>query len=406
MRILVLTSRRIESRQSGYDLRVAHLCAHLPGEAHLVIAPLQPTGDPRPGLETDALFESIEELSPVMTGVMSVRRHLRLSDDHYLERTYPAAFALARSRLREIVRAREITHVVVFGGDVAELAGTLDHPHVLLDVCDSTALTARRTLTGSAHPARGLRRWKDRLALHRKSATEARFPSRFERVITISEPDARAVEGRHGVRGAVATIPNGVDESFSCLPEPGTRRGVVFWGNLAFGPNRDALWFFVHEVFLPTLRDAGVELCVVGSDAPDWLSKLAAREPRIVLTGFVDDLTTLVTRYPIMVNPMCTGSGLKNKVLEAFGLGLVVVSTPLGVEALPQLEDGTHVVCADDAAGFGSGVLTLLDDEDHRRSIRAAAHTVVHDHYRWEVVGRAWQGLFRIDQSRTGHTRS
>lgn len=400
MNFLVLTSRRIESRQSGYDLRVANLSAHLPGEAHLVVAPLQPEDTPRPGLHTEGVFASVEALPPVMVGPTSGRRHLRLSDDHFLERTWPAAFARARDRLREIVRARAITHVVVFGGQVAELAATLDVDHVLLDVCDSTVLTDRRELAASAHPARGLQWGKDRLELRRKAATETGFPSRFARVTTISDPDSRAVEGRRSAPGTVVTIPNGIDDAFlRPLAEPGTRRGVAFWGNLSFEPNREALWFFVHEVFLPTLRDAGVELCVVGASPPAWLTELAEREPLLVLTGYVEDLRPVVTRYPIMINPMRTGSGLKNKVLEAFGLGLVVVSTPRGVEALPQVEDGTHVVCATEPAALASAVLDLLADDGRRGAIRDAAHALVHEHYRWDVVGAAWQALFDEEQA-------
>lgn len=400
MTFLVLTSRRPDSRQSGYDIRVVNLCAYLPGKAHLVVAPVERLGDPGPGLPgKEGLFASTEVLSPLESSSRSAWRHLRFSDDHVLEKTYPAAFARAAARLGEIVRERGVTDVVVFGGDVAELAATLDGPRVVLDVCDSTALTTRRALAWSAQPARGLRRWKARVKLHRKRTTESRFPARFDQVVAISAPDARAVEGRHA-SAAVGVVPNGVDEAYAGpLPEPGRRHGVAFWGNLTFQPNRDALWFFVHQIWWPTLRNDGVELCIVGGGAPAWLTELASREPGITLTGWVDDLRQVVTRYPIMVNPMRSGSGLKNKVLEGFGLGLVVVSTPLGVEALPEIRVGTHVVCADDASGFATAVTDLLEDEPRRRRIRAAAHAMVQEHYRWDAVGQTWRSRFLA-----GHT--
>ncbi len=403
MKSLVLTSRPIQSRHSGYDLRVANLCAHLPGELHLVVAPLVPAADPRPGIAIDEIFDSIEELLPMLAGRLSVRRHLRLSDDHFVHRAMPAAFAAARDRLRAVVEERDITHVIAFGGELAELAATLDHPTVVLDVCDSRSLTARRALEWSAHPPTGLHRWRRRLALHRVSATEARFPERFGQVTTISEPDSRAILELHGPATNVHSVPNGVAEPFLApLPVPGARRGVAFWGNLGFGPNAEALWFFVREVYLPVLRDADVELCVVGADAPEWLTELAAREPRIVLTGFVEDLRATVSPYPIMINPMRTGSGLKNKVLEAFGLGLAVVSTPLGVEAVPAARDGVHFVAAAGPAALGSAVLDLLTDEPRRRSIRGRANALLHELYPWEVVGRSWQSLFGCDQTAIG----
>jgi len=201
-------------------------------------------------------------------------------------------------------------------------------------------------------------------------------------------------------------FPNGLDDSYiGPLPEAGDRRGVAFWGNQSFAPNCEALRFFVHEVYLPRLRDQGVELCVIGADPPSWLVELAADDPSIVLPGYVDDLRTVATRYPIMINPMRTGSGLKNKVLEAFGLGLVVVSTPLGVEAIPDASDGEHLVCAGSAAEFGATILALLGDRARRQRLRQAAHALVHERYRWETVGRRWRALLERGRPATDGQR-
>ena len=104
-----------------------------------------------------------------------------------------------------------------------------------------------------------------------------------------------------------------------------------------------------------------------------------------MLPGYVDDLRAAVGRYPIMIYPMRSGSGLKNKVLEAFGLGLVVVSTPMGVEALPLARDGVHLVSATSAPDFAAAVLGLLDDPARRERLREAAHALVGRHYRWET---------------------
>ncbi|MFC5141106.1 glycosyltransferase family 4 protein [Actinomycetospora rhizophila] len=395
MRILVLTSRRIESRQSGYDLRVANLCAHLPAEAHLVAIPLEEETDGPVGIAVDPLFASVEVITAFPPGRERARRYLRASNDHYMRLSRPARFAAARDRLREIVAEKEITHVVVFGVALAELAVTLEGVTTVLDVCDSGALTAERALSGSAHPSHGLQLWKDRLALRRKRVTEGRLPDRFDVVVTISDPDTRAIERLHGSSGVVRTIPNGVDDAFlTPLAEPGTRHGVVFWGNLGFAPNRDALWFFLNEVWEPHLRDAGVELCVVGPNAPSWLAGLAAHEPLIVLTGYVEDLRSAVAPYPVMINPMRTGSGLKNKVLEAFGMGLVVVSTRMGVEAIPEVRDGESLMTAEGPGAFADAIRTVLKDPELADELRAGAHALVEEHYRWEAVGRRWADLF------------
>jgi hypothetical protein len=238
MNVLVLTSRPIVSRPSGYDLRVANLCAHTPGALHLVIAPLgQPDGAEQT-LFTEGLWDSVDMLSPVGGSHKRPLRHLRLTNDHFLELSFPRQFAAARDRLRAIARHHQVSRVVVFGGNLAELAATLHHPQVIVDVCDSVALTARREIEYGADRPSGRRLWKARLELRRRRATEGRLPRRFRQVTTISAPDTRELETLAGRGTNVRTIPNGVDAAFlDLLPQPARRRGVAFWGNLAFGPN-------------------------------------------------------------------------------------------------------------------------------------------------------------------------
>jgi glycosyltransferase involved in cell wall biosynthesis len=213
-------------------------------------------------------------------------------------------------------------------------------------------------------------------------------------VTTISEPDRRQLLDLHGPASNLHVIRNGVpDRLLDPLGPSGSRRGVAFWGNLAFGPNCEALRFFVEQVFVPFLAAEDVELCVVGHHAPEWLVDISRREPGIVVTGFVPDLAAAVGGYPIMINPMRTGSGLKNKVLEAFGLGLAVISTRLGVDALGEVRDGEHLVLADEPADLAREVLALLGDDGRRDGLRTRAHDLVSTRYPWDRVGQDWRAL-------------
>jgi glycosyltransferase involved in cell wall biosynthesis len=85
-------------------------------------------------------------------------------------------------------------------------------------------------------------------------------------------------------------------------------------------------------------------------------------------------------------------------VLEAFALGLAVVTTPLGVEALTGVRDGVHVLEAEDGTSFGHAVLDILENERQRLGLRAAANALVREQYRWEAIGASWQALFENDR--------
>jgi glycosyltransferase involved in cell wall biosynthesis len=405
VKVLAVAYRHIESAHSGYDLRVANLCRQLPGERQLLVVPLSPRAVQLPTIDATSIFTSVRE-TPALLGPQSARRHLRLSDDNYLRRSQPAAFAAAADRIHATVREEGITHAIVFDGRLAEFAPALRGCELVLDVCDSRSLTGRRELHGAAHPLTGPARWKARFELLRSRSTESRLPDRFDCVTTISEPDRQELLDLHGPADNLHVVPNGVEEwLLAPLGPAGTRRGITFWGNLEFGPNLEAIRFFIDHVFLPFLSGRVVEFCVVGGGAPPWLVAAAKRVPGLHVTGFVPELADVVGQYPIMINPMRTGSGLKNKVLEAFGLGLAVVSTRLGVDALVEVRDGEHLVLADEPAELSRAILDLLADDTRRAGLRESAHDLLRARYPWDVVGRHWRSLLGMSDAPTYRAR-
>jgi glycosyltransferase involved in cell wall biosynthesis len=167
---------------------------------------------------------------------------------------------------------------------------------------------------------------------------------------------------------------------------------VAFWGNLDFAPNRAAVEYFCTEVFLPYLRTTGTLFFVIGSNPSPELVRLSRMEPAIRVLGFVDDLFGLVARIPVVVNPLISGTGLKNKVLEAFALGRAVVSTSLGMEAIEAI-NGDHFVAADDPKTFAAAVSGLLAAPQERSRLGANARAFVLQRYTWESIGGEWVQL-------------
>lgn len=404
MKTLVLTSGAPTSDSSGYDLRVAHLCRETPGELHLAVVALSPTRGDETQQGPPAGFDSVRQVVGLGSGPQQRRRHARLSDGRYLRLSRPRAFERAKEQLATLVSELEIDWVVAFGGDLAELAAAIGHPRTVLDVCDSVSLTRRRQLEVVPH-ATSFGRWKSRIDLVRSRSQEKRLPSQFRQVTTISEQDSAELRGLARQATNVITIPNGVDESYltGMLPA-GRRHAVAFWGNLQFGPNQEALRYYLMEVHEPHLREQGVHVRIIGPSAPEWLVQMARTDASIELLGFVPDLRQALADFPVAVNAMRTGSGLKNKVLEAFGLGLVVVTTIRGIEALPSVRDGVHVIMAEDAESFARAVGELLSDAPQRDRMRTAAHALLCAEYRWSVIGESWRTLFT--ESASGGSKS
>lgn len=399
MTTVVLTTRPVQQWSHGYDLRVANLCRQLAVAQHLVIVPLEDTGPEPAGkrIEADRIFESITNLGRAGLHEPRALRHLRLSEEHFVRQAHPEYFARAVTAIRKACRSTGADRMVVFGTGLTGIARAVGMRGVLFDVCDSFSLTLQRKLAFEGTSPGWVGRCNVVLALRRWRRCEGVLPHAFTQVTTINEADSEEIRVcAGGLARNVHTVPNGVSDTFlesARVPATQQRHGVAFWGNLEFAPNRDAMRYFFRQVYLPHLKGGGLEICVIGRGAEPWLVELARLDPKIRLLGYVDDLLGAIRQYPIMINPMRIGSGMKNKVVEAFAAGLAVVSTDLGMESIAGAAAGSHHLIADSSKDFAGAIEQLCADTALRQALVANASRLVSERYTWSAVGRAWRHL-------------
>jgi glycosyltransferase involved in cell wall biosynthesis len=139
------------------------------------------------------------------------------------------------------------------------------------------------------------------------------------------------------------------------------RRDIVFVGGYQHGPNVDAVQYFVSEI-MPLLRKRlpGVHFHAVGSKAPAEILALASKD--VFITGFVEDLESLLDQMRVSVAPLRYGAGIKGKIGTAMAVGLPVVATSLAAEGM-SLSDGENILVADGAEAFADAVTKLYQDE-------------------------------------------
>lgn len=401
MRILVVTDKHLASLSDGYDLRVWHLCRELAKrhEMYLLTIPLnhQKFNDGPIGLGD--VFKKIKDMPNCPTHRPSLKRHFRRNDSNYYSLSYPHHFSMVTKAIADICEENSINHMMVFNLDLAGFVKPFSgSKKILFDLCDSEVLTLTRQIQFlPLWPLQLKTRLKAHLMRARFAKAEASLPHWFSHVTTINGADTDTVRRLSGRSANISTIPNGVSpdlaEIFDASDHVAKRRGVAFWGNLSFRPNSDAVRFFYEDIYRPHLAPAGIEWCVVGRDAERWLQEEAQRDHGIRLTGFVDDIYSVLAEYPIMVNPMRIGSGLKNKVLEAFAMGLAVVSTGVGVEAISMAREGVDYMRADEPAKAAVAIKLLLENERLRLSIVKSAQEVLLQHYTWNKTAGALDEL-------------
>jgi len=162
-------------------------------------------------------------------------------------------------------------------------------------------------------------------------------------------------------------------DRFNDAAEPDGRSGLLFVAGFAHSPNVDAALWLVQEVMPRLWRTyPDLRLSLVGSKPTDAVRALAGG--LVEVTGYVSD-EELARRYHqarVAVVPLRYGAGVKGKVVEALQNGVPVVTTGVGAQGMPGLEDVAAV--EDGPEGLADAIAALLaDDELWRRRSRAGA---------------------------------
>ena len=169
------------------------------------------------------------------------------------------------------------------------------------------------------------------------------------------------------------------------------RKDIVFVGGYQHAPNVDAVKYFVADV-MPLLRTRipGVRFYAVGSKPPEEIRDLEADD--VVITGFVDDLSSLLDQMRVAVAPLRFGAGIKGKIGTTMAVGLPNVVTSLAAEGMALTND-KNILIADGAENFAESIKNIYWDEAIWDRISVAGLKFAEENWGAQA---AWRNLQKI----------
>ena len=259
------------------------------------------------------------------------------------------------------------------------------YARVLRPHCDLLVLDLHNVESELARSHARATRGLEAVAFSRFAAAYGRLERewlpKFDILLVASEEDRQRVEHPN-----VHVYPNALPE----IPRPDVDETdcIVFSGNLEYHPNIEAVKWFRSQIW-PIVRERcpSVEWRVVGSNQHAIVRLLD--DPRIVLTGPVDDAVAVLAQAKVCLAPLLSGSGTRFKILEAWAAARAVVSTTVGAEGLGA-KSGEHLLLADDPASFADAVVSLIESPVQRRQLGDAGRKLYLDRFTWPV---AWEKL-------------
>lgn len=204
---------------------------------------------------------------------------------------------------------------------------------------------------------------------------------RFDRVQVFSRRDAEAIgEIAPGLAGSVRVNPFGTVLPPVADPArevPGT---VLFVGNFAHPPNRDAALWLAGEIMPAVRRRAPwARLRVVGSAPPAEVLALAGEAVEVVADA--PEIASHLEAAAVVMAPVRTGGGMRMKVLQAMAAGKAVVTTTRGREGYTEFADDPPLVVADDGEAIAEATAALLSDDERRGRLAREARAFAERHH-------------------------
>lgn len=392
MNLLFVTSRFPYPPIQGDRVRGYHHLRILSRQHRIVLVTSEPGRDRENHLRAVQLFcERVEIVSNPFW-----RRLWRLSQTPFTSLPLQTLYFFDprfRQRVNSLFQQQAFDLIHVQLVRMAPVVDGLGDIPKVMDLIDALSLNMDRRVQRE----RGPKAWI--------AASEARRLQRYERMLTrqydqlvVSSPLDRDAVGNYS---NVHVISNGVDTEAYPFVQDGRESGtIVFTGRMGYFPNADAAIWFATAVFPLVRRQMPQAQFLIVGASPTRAVRQLGRLQGVVVTGYVPSIQDYLAQATVAVAPMRAGSGMQFKVLEAMSSGAPVVATPYALGGI-EVQDGEHLLVAQDAETFAEQVIRMFQDQALRRRLTCSARWLVEERYTWErsvamLEAVYWQARERV----------
>lgn len=267
----------------------------------------------------------------------------------------------------------------------------------VLDFTDSVSLYLSRFVKATKNP---IKKFFLKWELNRVKKYE-QIAKNFDTLFICSEKDKEFLL-KTNVHHNIHFLRNGIDSTYF-YPDNNVnyeKQRIIFTGNIPYFPNRDAILYFVKNIF-PLIKEKFPEskFYIVGQKPPLQIKKLNSKD--IIVTGFVQDIRKEYLLSNVNVVPIRFGAGTLNKVIEALALGVPTVASSISVEGLPS-EIKKFIFIADTPEQFIHWISLIFEDESIRKTRMKEAQQLVLDMLSWDKIVGEFESYLssRISQNK------
>lgn len=187
-----------------------------------------------------------------------------------------------------------------------------------------------------------------------------------EKVVVLSQEDKEVMTKNIAINmDKFVIIPIPVESDYKKDVKSNIKEEIklIFLGTLSWYPNSQGLGWFLDKV-IPLLEENSVKYSfyIVGKDPGKDIMSKCVNNPKIVVTGYVDDINEYIEKCDVMVVPIFIGSGMRVKILEALAKAIPVISTEVGAEGI-DVKNQESILISNNEQEFYENILKLKNEE-------------------------------------------
>ena len=216
----------------------------------------------------------------------------------------------------------------------------------------------------------------------------------FDKVIFVSKEDRYEVNTYAPYKNKYLVIPIGFDKKYKKKDE-NLRKiyDLVFSGNFGFYPNSEAAMFIINEITPELIKKyPNITIGLIGRNPTNKMIKCAKKyKKNIIITGEVPSIPDELNKGRIFISPLKTGSGMKNKILQAIAVKLPIIASNESFTGF----NNHHFIIANNINEWIININKLLKDENQQIILSKKNYLSFIEEYLWKsIINKYYLELF------------
>ncbi len=277
-----------------------------------------------------------------------------------------------------------------FGLDTYVYYGRYFYGHpVLCDFCDSILRQLKSNIRETKNLRKKLCFYLD--TIHLKN-TKRRFIPQELIISAITQQDAKCIK-KTLRKNKVVTIGNGVSTPTKLhfnddyIKEKWKSKVVIFCGSLNYEPNRNSIQYIVKKIW-PEIKKIipELEFHIIGRNPDEQIMEYEREVEGVKVYGNVKSVFHYYKNAKVLLVPMFLGSGMKNKILEAYCTGTPVITNEEGATGI-SMKTGENGFIAKDDREIIDSFMKIYNSSFDRYKKWSTNNYLLSKQYSWEKMG-------------------